>query len=125
MFLLAPPDAEAPKLILICQFSYSKTRKSHDATPTFRKNLLYFKRCVGAACDRARRISRRIRDECGVPLFLAGGLNANNIAEAITTVAPFGVDLCSSVRESGQLNAVKLAAFMEQIAAARPRRSTI
>ena len=61
-------------------------------------------------------LSRRIRDECGLPLFLAGGLNASNVAQAIATVAPFGVDLCSSVRENGTLNAAKLAAFMAQIA---------
>ncbi len=63
-------------------------------------------------------LGRRIRDECGLPLFLAGGLNVSNVAEAIATVAPFGVDLCSSVRENGQLSAAKLAAFMAQIAKA-------
>ena len=65
------------------------------------------------------RLSRRIRDECALPLFLAGGLNASNVAEAITTVAPFGLDLCSSVRENGALSAAKLAAFMAQIAGCR------
>ncbi len=61
-------------------------------------------------------LSRRIRDECGLPLFLAGGLNVSNVAEAITTVSPFGLDLCSSVRENGALSAAKLAGFMAQIA---------
>lgn len=61
-------------------------------------------------------LSRRIRDECGLPLFLAGGLHVSNVVEAIATVAPFGVDLCSSVRENGKLSAVKLAAFMAQVA---------
>ena len=61
-------------------------------------------------------LSRRIRDECGLPLFLAGGLSASNVTEAIHTVQPFGLDLCSSVRENGKLCSIKLAAFMAQIA---------
>ena len=57
-------------------------------------------------------ISRRIRDAVGVPLFLAGGLNAANVREAIETVRPFGVDVCSGVRTEGRLDAEKLAAFV-------------
>jgi phosphoribosylanthranilate isomerase len=55
--------------------------------------------------------SRRIRDSVGVPIFLAGGLNAVNVAEAIAKVEPFGLDLCSSVRTDSQLDAAKLDAF--------------
>jgi len=58
------------------------------------------------------RISRRIREVSRVPLFLAGGLNAGNVAEAISVVAPHGVDICSGVRTEGRLDAVKLRAFM-------------
>ena len=61
------------------------------------------------------RLSRQIRDVCGLPLFLAGGLSASNVAQAITTVAPFGLDLCSSVRENGKLSAAKLCEFMARI----------
>lgn len=57
-------------------------------------------------------ISRRIRDTCGKPLFLAGGLRPDNVAHAVTGVQPFGLDLCSGVRTDGRLDAVKLAAFM-------------
>lgn len=46
------------------------------------------------------------------PVFLAGGLAASNIAEAINQVRPFGVDLCSSVRTDGRLDPEKLATFM-------------
>ncbi|MEO1495421.1 MAG: phosphoribosylanthranilate isomerase, partial [Pseudomonadota bacterium] len=38
-----------------------------------------------------------------VPVFLAGGLSADNVAEAITTVRPFGVDICSGVRTEDRL----------------------
>lgn len=47
-----------------------------------------------------------------VPVFLAGGLSADNVAEAITTVRPFGVDICSGVRTEDRLDSTKLSAFM-------------
>ena len=61
-------------------------------------------------------ISRAIRERCGKPLFLAGGLNPGNVRAAIAEVQPFGIDICSGVRTEGKLDAIKLRAF---IAAAR------
>ena len=63
------------------------------------------------------RLSRRIRDEVGVPLFLAGGLNAGNVVEAVSAVAPYGLDLCSSVRSEGRLDAAKLHGFFSALRA--------
>jgi phosphoribosylanthranilate isomerase len=60
-------------------------------------------------------ISRRIREAVGVPLFLAGGLNAENVREAIETVRPFGLDVCSGVRTEGRLDAEKLTRFMDAV----------
>jgi phosphoribosylanthranilate isomerase len=57
-------------------------------------------------------VSRAICDEVRVPVFLAGGLRASNVAEAIERVRPFGVDICSGVRTDGRLDRDKLAAFM-------------
>ena len=57
-------------------------------------------------------ISRTIRERCGKPLFLAGGLKAENVRDAINQVQPWGLDLCSSVRSEGKLDAAKLVAFM-------------
>ena len=57
-------------------------------------------------------ISRRIRDAVDVPLFLAGGLNAGNVAAAVAAVQPHGVDVCSGVRTEGKLDAAKLHAFV-------------
>lgn len=62
-------------------------------------------------------LSRRIRERVACPLFLAGGLHAGNVAAAVRAVRPFGLDLCSGVREAGHLNTAKLAAFMQAIPA--------
>lgn len=60
-------------------------------------------------------LSRRIRERAEVPVFLAGGLHAGNVAEAIRVVEPFGVDLCSGVRTEGRLDAEKLRTFMAAV----------
>jgi phosphoribosylanthranilate isomerase len=44
-------------------------------------------------------------------VFLAGGLTAGNVAEAVAAVDPFGLDLCSGVRTDDQLDSGKLHAF--------------
>jgi len=66
------------------------------------------------------RVSRRIRGAVdGLPLWLAGGLNAGNVRAAIDAVQPHGIDLCSSVRSGGvngsRLDAGKLAALFAEL----------
>jgi phosphoribosylanthranilate isomerase len=60
-------------------------------------------------------ISRAIRDAVGVPLFLAGGLRAENVADAVRIVRPFGVDVCSGVRRDGRLDRSTLRDFMTAV----------
>lgn len=60
-------------------------------------------------------ISRRIREAVHVPLFLAGGLRADNVASAIEEVQPFGVDVCSSLRTNLLLDEAKLSEFMSKV----------
>ncbi len=60
-------------------------------------------------------VSRKIRETLDIPVYLAGGLNAGNVQEAIRQVGPFGLDLCSGVRTNGRLDEVKLARFFEQV----------
>ena len=57
------------------------------------------------------RLSRRIVDQSPVPVFLAGGLQPDNVRRAVDTVIPFGLDLCSGVRTDGALDPHKLEAF--------------
>jgi phosphoribosylanthranilate isomerase len=61
------------------------------------------------------KLSQKIVENCGKPVFLAGGLRAENVREAIEAVQPFGLDLCSSVRTDGKLDKAKLENFFETI----------
>ena len=60
-------------------------------------------------------LSRRIRENISIPVFLAGGLHSGNVKQAIETVEPFGVDLCSGVRTEGKLDERKLEAFFKTV----------
>jgi len=62
-------------------------------------------------------ISRELVKQVQVPVFLAGGLNASNVKEAIETVKPFGVDICSGVRSNGKLDIQKLSSFIKAVKA--------
>jgi phosphoribosylanthranilate isomerase len=61
------------------------------------------------------KLSRKIRDSIPVPVFLAGGLNSENVRKAIEEVQPFGLDLCSGVRSNGKLDEKKLEMFFNKI----------
>lgn len=61
------------------------------------------------------RISRTISESVNVPVFLAGGLNPDNVADAISEVRPFGLDICSGLRTNGQLDEIKLRDFFNAI----------
>lgn len=60
-------------------------------------------------------ISRQIREAAPVPVFLAGGLTAANVAEAICQVGPFGIDVCNGVRTQGKLDGAKLSDFFRGV----------
>ena len=58
------------------------------------------------------KLSRQISDGSKCPVFLAGGLNPENVRQAIEDVQPFAVDICSGVRTDGRLDRKKLELFI-------------
>ena len=60
-------------------------------------------------------ISRKIVESVKIPVFLAGGLNPQNVQEAILQVKPFGVDVCSGVRTDSKLDEEKLKLFFDNV----------
>lgn len=73
---------------------------------------------TGRVHDWAR--SRRVVEAVEVPVFLAGGLRPDNVAEAVATVGPYGVDVCSGLRPDGVLDADLLGAFARAIRTPAP-----
>jgi phosphoribosylanthranilate isomerase len=64
-------------------------------------------------------LSRRIVETVACPVFLAGGLRADNVGAAIATVRPFGVDVCTGVRRADySLDPTRLEPFIAAVAAA-------
>jgi phosphoribosylanthranilate isomerase len=66
-------------------------------------------------------LSRAIVETCDRPVFLAGGLRPDNLAQAWAQVRPFGFDLCSGVRTNDVLDEAKLTAFFAAVRALEPR----
>jgi phosphoribosylanthranilate isomerase len=60
-------------------------------------------------------LSRKIVEQSNVPVFLAGGLTAKNVRQAIEEVQPFGLDLCSGVRTDNKLDPKKLEQFFKSV----------
>ena len=61
-------------------------------------------------------ISREIVESSTRPVYLAGGLGPDNVADAIARVRPFGLDLCSGIRREGRLDEDALVRFMDEVA---------
>lgn len=51
----------------------------------------------------------------GRPYFLAGGLNINNVSEAVSRLHPYAVDVSSGVETDGRKDDAKMAAFVNAV----------
>jgi phosphoribosylanthranilate isomerase len=68
---------------------------------------------TGRTCD--WKTAATIVRTCHMNVFLAGGLAPENVAQAITEVQPFGVDVSSGVESSpGNKDSKKISTFIQQ-----------
>lgn len=75
------------------------------------------KQLGGTGRRHAWTLSRRIREQIAIPVFLAGGLNPDNVRQAVDEVGPFALDICTGVRSAGKLDAQKLRALFTNLGA--------
>ena len=61
-------------------------------------------------------IAAKLTAASTIPVFLSGGIHAENARQAIETVRPFGIDLCSGVESvKGSRDARKLKSLMDAV----------
>lgn len=61
------------------------------------------------------RVSAEFVKRSSKPVFLAGGLNPRNVRDAISAVAPYGVDLCTGIRLDDRLDPRLLGEFTANV----------
>lgn len=88
-------------------------RFSHTADALLLDSKVNHRQGGGTGLTHDWSISRRIVDASPLPVWLAGGLSPENVVEAIRTVSPYGVDVCSSLRPNRHLDAERLKRFVK------------
>lgn len=79
--------------------------------------VLFDSHAAGAAGGSGKRFDwKRIPSDMSLPLVLAGGLNPDNVAEAVRKVRPFAVDVSSGVEsEPGIKDHAFMADFIQEV----------
>ncbi len=118
--LLQTDAADLPGLRLPRQLPLLPVFRQWDGSAKLPPRLLFEGQTSGSGqpCDwdAARRIARTSE------LILAGGLNAANVASAITEVRPFGVDVSSGVEQRpGIKSRTEIERFAAAARSAQPR----
>ncbi|MDT2275583.1 phosphoribosylanthranilate isomerase [Paenibacillus larvae] len=90
-----------PEWMLSCWIHWTRTNRGN------RENILLGKLPVYLEWSRRHH----------VPLFVAGGLNDNNVSELISDYHPYGVDVSSGVETDGWKDPDKIKRFVERVAA--------
>lgn len=114
-----PDDIQHLKKVLNCKLwktiSIPKTGASKEAYPSLLKRINNYKKAgtdviildtlvakkrggTGQTCDWDT--AEKLVKSTDLPLFLAGGINPENVCDAIRKVRPYGIDLSSGVEKA-------------------------
>lgn len=73
---------------------------------------------TGSAFDYGLIEENRLENLAEKPFFLAGGLDPENVRQAVRRLSPFGVDVSSGVETAGRKDEEKIRRFIRQVRAA-------
>ncbi len=82
---------------------------------TFNWEILRTNRAGDQAMDGEQKREKSLHIEKIRPYFLAGGLNPQNVAEAIQRLHPYAVDVSSGIETDGSKDREKIAAFVTAV----------
>ncbi len=70
---------------------------------------------LDTGCGTGRTFNWTLLKKATRPYFLAGGLTSDNVSEAISEFAPYGVDASTSIETDGYKDKQKMAAFINAV----------